>query len=150
MPGKRYGINTLGLLIVCLCLMTPLANAGTPSANKAPPKVLQDSVVFTHIPADGLYWNTHKIANYSAPVFIRLRQGYVGSIGTSVTGKNIHQVYFYIDGSLMYGELWPPYSYIIDEAIPLPAFSNLSALTTKVYMNDGQIIWDNLTVYRLF
>ncbi len=50
----------------------------------------------------------------------------------------------------MYGELWPPYSYIIDEAIPLPAFSNLSALTTKVYMNDGQIIWDNLTVYRLF
>jgi hypothetical protein len=32
----------------------------------------------------------------------------------------------------------------------IPPFGQTKPWVSKVYMDDGQVLWDNLTVYRLF
>ena len=281
MPGKRHGVHTLGLIIICLCLMTPLVNAGTPTANKATPTVkqdsitrsvakslgdgwievfgisvgygvhatlfasydmdainiswnisiiggrfhhihsytngtipiiyagdtvtiyshvpfgfgpvtifmtvfwpdgswekqmigkqcfrytelgknrvsaaTQDSVTFSHYPPNGLYWASHSTGNYRVtigsypvPLFLRDSGGGLDAIGNNVTGDNISRVEFWFKGNLLANLTAPPYIWGIMPGPYLPVFGHSPTYTTKVYMDDGQIIWDNFTVYRLF
>ena len=111
----------------------------------------QDSVVFTHIPANGLYWRGRIIAGFPVPVFLRCDMvGVISHIGCNVTGDNISQVEVLINNEFWFTMTSPPYSWGFSPGGYLNIFSHSPTYTTKAYMNDGQIFWDNLTVYRLF
>jgi hypothetical protein len=113
-----------------------------------------DTVTFSHIPANGMYWNGRKIADYPVPLAIRAKGGFVAGVGCNVTGTNISRVEVWVstwDGKYLDGNLTsPPFQWYIAPGPHISVFSHSPTYSTKVYMDDGQIIWDNLTIYRLF
>jgi hypothetical protein len=139
---------TIGVFISCLLLSTPLMMAGTP-LTQTTPVATQDDLVFTHIPANGLYWNTHKIANFPVALFLRLRGGKLTDYGGSVTGTNISRVELYAEGYLMITYTSPPYSWSTP-GMHVRILGATPTLTAKVYLTTGGVVWDNMTIYRLF
>lgn len=148
MSAKRIQMSTLGVLISCLLLSTPLMTAATPQAQTTPTAKL-DSLVFTHIPANGLYWNTHKIANFPVAFYLRLRGGTLTDMGGSVTGPDISRVELYAEGYLMKTYTAPPYNWSTP-GMHIRILGSTPTLTAKVYLTTGGIVWDNMTIYRLF
>ena len=139
----------MGVIISCLLLSTPLMMADTP-LTQTTSTAAQDALVFTHIPAPGLYWNHHKIANFPVALFIRDRGGNLTEMGGSVTGTNISRVELWAEGYLMASYTTPPYSWTIKPGPHLRIFGQTPTLTAIVFLTTGDIVWDNMTIYRLF
>lgn len=148
MSGKRNRGKIVFLLFVCFLFLMPLAFAGTPEMNKTT-KTTQDSVVFTHIPANGLYFR-YRFAAFPAPFFIWFRAPYLTEIGCYINGSNISKVELWFPDIGNVTETEPPFSWVFVPGPVLPRFGHTKPWISKVYMNDGRIFWDNLTVYRLF
>ncbi len=148
MPGKRNGGKSVGLVIVCLCLIAPLTVAGTVPSYKTS-TVMQDPIAFHNTPENGLYWNDHKIANYSVPLFLHYRFKREIPMGISISGGDgivLIMVYYDGQGSI---QTAPPFGWPVNP-IPVPIFGHAPTLGVRVTFQDGQSIWDNVTVYRLF
>jgi len=148
MSGKGNREKSIGLVIVCLCLIAPLMVAGTSPSFKAA-TIIQDPIAFHNTPENGVYWNDHKIANYSVPLYLHYRFKREIPIGISIIGDVIGDIWYSLDGGA-----WIPYTgggwFWSVHPVVVPAFGHSPTLGVKVVFQDGQSIWDNLTVYRLF
>ena len=137
---------TVGVILLFLGMTTTLTSYT--SVIKAHPS-LEDSVTFNYAPANGLYWNGYKIANYSVPLFIHLKGGFLPQINFNITGDNISKVEIWVGSDIRLQSDSPPFNWYLT-GLHLFPFSHSATYATKVYMLDGQIIWYNYTVYRLF
>ena len=146
MPQTRFQAATC--LLLSLIILTPLALAIEPTTQTTP-RPLANDLVFTHVPANGLYWNSHKLANFPSPLFLRLRGGKLNEYGGSVTGSNITKVELWAEGYLMMTFTTPPYSWSTP-GMHVRILGATPTLTAKVYLKDGDIAFDNMTIYRIF
>lgn len=149
MSARKIQACAIGVIISCFLLSTPLMIAATPKT-QTNPTATQDALVFTHIPTPGLYWNTHKIANFPVALFIRDRGGKLTEMGGSVTGPNISRVELWAEGYLMTTITTPPYNWSVKPGPHLRIFGQTQTLTAKVFLATGDIVLDNMTIYRLF
>jgi len=83
-------------------------------------------------------------------MFLRDQSGSLDAVGCNVAGYNISRVEAWAGDNLIATSTAPPFGWGIMPGPHLPMFGHSPTYTTKVYMNDGRIIWDNLTIYRLF
>ena len=134
--------------MLSLTLLAPAVLAVQP-APQVTPKATQNDVVFTHLPAPGLYWNNHKLANFPVALYLRLRFGKLTEYGGSVTGSNITKVELYAQGYLMITYTQPPYSWSTP-GMHVRILGATPTLTAKVYLKSGDVLTDNMTIYRLF
>ena len=97
MSGERPGVHTLGLIIICLCLMTPLVNAGTPSAPSTS-KPINGNILYVGGSGPGNYTTIQDAINASVDgdtVFVYERSSpYIGNIiidkSISLIGENLN------------------------------------------------------------
>jgi len=148
MVAKKHLVSTAGSLMLCLLFLMPLVMANRPVTTTI--TATQNDIVFTHIPANGLYWNSKKIANFPVAYFLRDKGGVLTDMGGSVTGTNIDRVELWAEGQLMMSFTAPPYSWDIHPGPHLVMFSHTMPLTAIVYLTTGGTVWDNMTIYRLF
>lgn len=107
------------------------------------------------IPSDGLYWNDHKITEYPVPLFlhyyfkINARIRITVSINASDAG-GFDRVEFYIN-DLLYNTIAGPESqYVFSFDVTVTPFHHSPTYGIKVYVHGGDVISDNVTLYRLF
>jgi hypothetical protein len=108
-----------------------------------------NSLVFHHTPEDGVYYYGNIIWKASNPIFL-IETKFFAWLGSNVTGENIRQVEFFFNGYSAWNETSSPYGFYLGSTFMMYRFSTQYHWGTKVYMNDGQIIWDNFSVYRIF
>jgi len=149
MSRSINGAGLAGVMVVCVCFITPMAVVGVSPIHKET-SIIQDPVVFQHTPENGLYWNDRKVAEYPVPLYLHYYfSHYLGGIQIYIKGDNISRVQYYINGAEDFLDTEAPFGFILGP-YPLPAFGHGFILTSKVYLDDGQIIRDDWTVYRLF
>ena len=149
MPRKWNEGTSVGLVIVCLCLITPLTVAGISPSYKVS-TVVRDPIVFHNTPENGLYWNDQKVANYPVPVYLHYHLKHNIPLGISVNTSEIPALIMtgYNGGSLVV-QTGAPFGWPV-RPLPVPYFGHSPKLTVIVIFQDGRAFWDNLTVYRLF
>jgi hypothetical protein len=137
-------------IFICLLIIGLFVIPNVCGQTQEKTRPMEDSVVFRHVPENGLYWNERKIADYPVPFYLRDNSGLIVNIGCNVIGDNISRLEVLVNNYLLITETSPPYGWGWSPGDYLRMFSHSPTYTTKVYVNDGQVFWDNLTIYRLF
>jgi hypothetical protein len=140
-------ILVVGVILLFFGLTT-LPSSSMPVIKAQPSKT--DSVSFIFYPANGLYWNNHTIANYSVPLFLRLKGGNISHLKLKVIGDNIDRVEFWIGHYFQFTAGPPDPCWILNGPFHIRPFNHYGPYTIKVYMDSGLLIWYNYTVYRWF
>ena len=148
MRRKGNGGRSVGLVIVCLCLIMPLTVAGISPSYKVS-TIMLDPIVFHNTPENGVYWNDQKIANDSVPLYLHYRFKREIPMGISVTGDEIGSIFVSYDGGVLILQTGAPFGIPV-HSVPVPVFGHSPTQRVLVVLQDGQTIWDNVTVYRLF
>jgi len=149
MSWKKNVAGFVGILVVCVFLLVPVAGSGAYSVQKGAIGQ-QDQIVFSAWPENGIYWNTHKIANYSVPYFLHyhFRPRIPVSISISGNLSYIDRVVLYINGAQQFISYEPPYQWKC--LLPVPPHGHSLAIMIVAYTVDGGVYSCNQTVYRLF
>lgn len=109
----------------------------------------QDNLIITHIPPDGLYWGSTKISNFSKPVWV-CGGKFVAYEGFNVSGQNINRVQAWWNGVEAFNSTLPPFGMSFVSSTVLRPFSHSPPWSIKVTFNDGTVVWDNWSIWRLF
>ncbi len=113
---------------------------------------LHDNNTITHKPDDGLYWNDRKIAEYSVPFYLhyyfRLFAKFYPTFIFNDNVSGISYIEFYVDGVLIGNATCPPWTFTFK--VTVTPFHHSLTCGIKVYFYGGQILSDNVTIYRLF
>ncbi len=106
-------------------------------------------------PSDGLYWNDHKIVDYPVPLFLHYYFKIWATIPITIfinasDAEGFERVEFYINDLLQFTMMGPGPQYGISYNVTIPPFHHSSTFGIKVYVNGGEVMSDNVTIYRLF
>jgi len=148
-PWKRNGTGIVGILVVSLCLLAPIAIAGSGSVGKER-SVVKDPVTFVYTPANGVYWNDRKLMDLPVPLFLHYHFRPRIPMGISVFGDGITKVVFYLNGAQQFIDTEPPYQWILPPMV-VPMFGHtVYPVMVEAWVGNDVYVSDNLTVYRLF
>lgn len=119
---------------------------------------MQETPTIEHIHDDGLYWNHQKIAGYSVPLFMHYYFKIWAIIPMIITidaggdpGQSIDRVEFYINGVLHETIVGPGPEVSWSYNVTITPFHHSTTIGIKVVCFDsGEVISDNVTIYRLF
>jgi hypothetical protein len=117
-------------------------------------KVMQDTPFIEHTPDDGLYWNDRKIAEYPVLFFLHYYFKFKATFPIIITvnsgGIGCDKVEIYFNGVLQETITGPGPVYVWPFEVTVTPFHHSLTGGIKVYLISGEVLSDNVTVYRLF
>jgi hypothetical protein len=138
----------LAIGIILLFIGANVAVTGNSTQKKT--KVMQDTPLIEHTPGDGLYWNERKIAEYPVPFFLHYYCKIKATFTIVMTGEGFFEkVEFYYNGVLQETITGAGPAVWSCDVIITP-FHHSPTFGIKAYLGGGEVISDNVTVYRLF
>ncbi len=145
---KSNGAGMGGMLVICLCLLAPLAMAGSQPVQKQT-AAGEDPVTFVYVPAGGVYWNDRKLMDLPVPLFLHyyFKRG-IPMMITPVGG--IQRAEWYLNGVLQFVDTEAPFEWTLVPAPAVPMFGHSVTMMVKAGDGVNEYVSENLTVYRLF
>jgi hypothetical protein len=108
---------------------------------------------FEHTPGDGVYWNNHKIAEYPVPLFLHYYFRICAIIPITLgfeASEGLDRIEIYINELLQETIIGPGPAYSWAFNVIVTPFHHSPTFGIKLYHDGGEIISDNVTIYRLF
>ena len=146
MSRRIKGAGLVGVMVVCVCLFAPIATSGMSSVHKEI-NGRQDQVVFFSWPRNGIYWNEHRIANYSVPYLLHYHFRLQIAPTLTVNASGVNRVEWWLQGAVQFID-WDGAPFVY--GLFVPPHGHSLTLMAEVYLYNGDVYSANITIYRLF